>query len=65
MRIHYNNITMNGLCYLTKNYYLLMEIRNKINVDDSTNNSIFKQQDSSKETRGITKLGSINMPLQF
>lgn len=41
---------MKGLCYLTKNYYLLIEIQNKINVDDSTNNSIFKQQDSSKET---------------
>lgn len=56
---------MKGLYYLNKNHYLLIEIQNKINVDDSTNNLIFKQQVSSKESSGISELGSINTPLQF
>lgn len=56
---------MKDLYYLNKNHYLLIEIQNKINVDDSTNNFIFKQQVSSKGSSGIMEMGSINMPLQF
>lgn len=56
---------MKGLYYLNKNHYLLTEIQNKVNVDDSTNNFIFKQQVSSKGSSGVTEMGSINMPLQF
>lgn len=55
---------MKDLYYPNKNHYLLIEIQNKINVDDSTNNFIFKQV-SSKGSSGIMEMGSINIPLQF
>lgn len=56
---------MKDLYYLNKNHYLFIEIQNKINVDDSTNNIVFKQQVSSKGSSGIMEIRSINMPLEF
>lgn len=64
MWIHQNSIIMEDLYCPNKNHYLLIEIQNKNNVDESTNNFVFKQV-SSKGSSGIMEMGSINMPLQF
>lgn len=44
---------MKDLYYLNKNHYLLIEIQNKINVDDSNNNLYLNNKFQAKAPQAL------------